>query len=154
MRSLIDLLASELKMQTPNCLYMAEQMRHIFDHKAKFYKHLIDISKSEAAVSTTGTGTQPESNIGGDWEDSDMPVDEREWRMALDVGKTVDVFKQDPKKGHQMWTKGEIVAVTGYLQDITTKNLKIKFHADVSLGETSYPASSEFIAPYNTLSSG
>ena len=44
MRSLVDLLAAELKMNTPNCMFMVEQMRHIFDHKNKFYKHLIDLA--------------------------------------------------------------------------------------------------------------
>ena len=59
MRNLIDLLASELKMKTPNCLFMVEQMRHIFDHKAKFYKHLSDLASAQNAVSNSaGTGTQ------------------------------------------------------------------------------------------------
>ena len=58
MRSLIDLLASELKMKTPNCLFMVEQMRHIFDHKAKFFKHLSDMKSAMSAVSSSaGTST-------------------------------------------------------------------------------------------------
>ena len=82
-----------------------------------------------------------------------MNEEERDWRLSLDVGKTIDVFKQDVKKGLEMWTKGEIIAVTGYQQDISSKSLKVSFYMDVSVNEASYKADSPLIAPYGTLSS-
>jgi hypothetical protein len=39
MRSLIDLLAVELKAQTPTCLDLADKMRHIFDCTKHFHKN-------------------------------------------------------------------------------------------------------------------
>ena len=64
-----------------------------------------------------------------------MNDDEREWRLSLEVGKTIDVLKRDVKQGLQMWTKGEIVSVTGNVAELSTKNLKIKFYRDVSINE-------------------
>ena len=43
-----------------------------------------------------------------------MNEQEREWRLSLKVGDTVDVFKRDVKYQVQMWTKGEIVSTSGY----------------------------------------
>ena len=82
-----------------------------------------------------------------------MNDDDRDWRLSLDVGKTVDVFKRDWKLGAEMWTKGKIVAVTGNESELSTKNLKIAYYMCTSIMEAKYPADSPFIAPFNTLSS-
>lgn len=124
MRNLVDLLASELKMQTPNCIVMVEHMRHIFNYQAKFYKHLNDLQSAKSTVMSTGTGTQSTST-GFNARVTDMNEDERAWRLSLDVGTTIDVFKRDYKFGNEQWTKGKIVSVTGYVSDLSTKNLRI-----------------------------
>ena len=71
--------------------------------------------------------------------------------MALDVGTTIDALKQDLKHESEMWSKATITAVTGYVQDISKKNLCIKFDNDVSVDAT-YKADSTKVAPHGTLS--
>ena len=90
---------------------MVEQMRHVFDQQNKFFKHLRTLKRSKENAVGTGTESQHDTTASG--RVVDMNEEERAWRLSLDVGKTIDVFKQDAKKGHEMWTKGEIVAVTG-----------------------------------------
>ena len=79
--------------------------------------------------------------------------DEIEWRKSLEVGKTIDVLKRDLKSKIEMWTKGTITAVTGSTTDLSTRNLTIKWDRDVAILEGKYPASSPYIAAYNTKSS-
>ena len=67
-----------------------------------------------------------------------MNEQEREWRLSLSVGTTIDVFKRDWKHGNEMWTKGKIVAVTGSETWISTKMLQIAFYKDTSVSEVKY----------------
>lgn len=53
-----------------------------------------------------------------------------------------------------MWTKAEIVAVTGMVSDISTKRLKIAYYGDISLTEANLKADSTELAPYGTLAAG
>ena len=94
MRRLVDLLAAELKMKTSRSLALAEKMRHVLDPGAKFHKHAFQ--KPSGGSSATG---QAQASA-GDTENGrvvDMNEDEREWRLSLEKGKTVDVLKQDLK---------------------------------------------------------
>ena len=66
---------------------------------------------------------------------TDLNEDEREWRLSLEVGKTIDVFQRDWKNKSEMWTKGKIVAVTGEVSQLYSKNLKIKIYNNSSFME-------------------
>ena len=57
-----------------------------------------------------------------------MNEDEREWRLSLDTNMTIDVFLRDWKNKSEMWTKGKIVAITGEISQLYSKNLKIKIY--------------------------
>ena len=72
--------------------------------------------------------------------------------MSLEVGKTIDVLKYDLNSKQQMWTRGDIVAVTGDISDISKKMLTIAYKLDCTLSETRYPADSAMIAPDGTKS--
>ena len=81
-----------------------------------------------------------------------IPADELEWRLALDIGMTIDVFKRDAKKKLQMWSKGKIEAVTGTVSDLRKRYLTISYFSDKSVSEAKVTADSTCIAPYNTMS--
>lgn len=84
---------------------------------------------------------------------SEFNKEEKEWRLALDTGKDIDVFKRDFKKKNQMWTKGKIISMTGTnITDLTKKKFTVNFHQDVGMSEVRYNADSSFIAPYGTMS--
>ena len=72
--------------------------------------------------------------------------------MSLEVGKTIDVLKYDVSNKMQMWTRGDIVAVTGDIDNISKKMLTIAYNQDLTLSETRYPADSAMIAPDGTKS--
>lgn len=141
MRRLVDLLASELKKQTPTCLDLTAKIYHIFDPTSRLHKNAfqkVDPSLPSAATSSVETN----KSTNGAQDPSIFNESEREWRLALDKDKTIDVFKRDVKRKAQMWTKGTIVAVTGVESDMSKKMLTISFYQDVSVVEVSYPASS------------
>lgn len=52
LRALVDLLASELKAQTPTCLDLVEKMRHVFDPSKYFHKNAFQ----SAYTNATSTG--------------------------------------------------------------------------------------------------
>ena len=53
-----------------------------------------------------------------------------------------------------MWTRGEIVAVTGDISDISKKMLTVAYNLDLTLSETRYTADSAMVAPDGTKSIG
>jgi len=135
-RSLVDLLAAELKMQTETCLSLAKSMSPLLACSAKFHKEAFQKVELEDEARA---GDHP----GGDAHSGSVPVsefneDERMWRLALDVGTDIDVFKRDVKRKSQMWTMGKIVAVTGVVDDLARKRLTVKFHQDVTVTEKAY----------------
>ena len=114
-RRLFDLLATELKMQTPNCLGFAHKMRHLFDTSADFYKHLIKESNAAAGnAAGATTGTQATSTA-AEQAAVDFNDEELAWRLNLEVGTTIDVLKQDMKVEGEQWSKGVISAITGQI---------------------------------------
>ena len=77
---------------------------------------------------------------------------EIEWRMALEKDSLVDAMKRDLKCKAQMWAKGKVASVLGdNLSDLSSRKLVIKFDNDNVLDHT-YPATSCYIAKYNTRS--
>jgi len=87
-------------------------MRHLFDCSAKFYTHLTSEEQVASFGTTSTTNTQVTSSA-ADQGKTDFNESEREWRLALDVGTTIDALKQDIKSESEMWSKATITAVTG-----------------------------------------
>ena len=72
--------------------------------------------------------------------------------MELDSGSYVDAMKREVKVKAQMWAKGKIVAVLGdNIAELASRKYIIKFENDSVLDHT-YPATSCYIAQFNTKS--
>ena len=97
-------------------------MKYIFDADGKFFKHLISLYPDNATSTATATVLDEQGPRATSMDDS-----EREWRMSLEVGTTIDVLKYDISNKQQMWTRGEIVAVTGDMSDISKKMLTMAY---------------------------
>ena len=77
-------------MGTSTCLELASHMKYVFDAEGRFYKHLIALQADNATTGTTATVLDEQGPRAATLDDS-----EREWRMSLEVGKTIDVLKYD-----------------------------------------------------------
>ena len=77
-------------MGTSKCLDLASHMKYVFDADGRFYKHLIALQADNATSGTAAIALDGQGSRAASLDDS-----EREWRMSLEVGKTIDVLKYD-----------------------------------------------------------